>query len=233
MNAGSEVFREVGLLGSSFLFAGLGGEELMELSSFVARKRVAAKTAIVRQGEPGSRMFAIVRGKVKVSVSSEDGREATLDILGDGEFFGEMTVLDGQARSASVIALETTDLVLLERSSLLAFLERTPRAAAMMLSALSQRLRATDALVEDTLFLNLPSRLAKKLLALAEEHGTPVPRGVRIEIKLSQQEIATLVGATRESVNRLLRLWEEQDAVLYEDGHVTIIDRPKLEAWQK
>ena len=102
-----------------------------------------------------------------------------------------------------------------------------------LLAALSQRLRATNALIEDSVFLNLPSRLAKKLLGLAQEYGSETAGGWLVDVKLSQQEVATLVGATRESVNRLLRLWEDQCVIRYEDGLVTILDRRRLEIWQK
>lgn len=221
------------MLAGSFLFAGLGSDELLSLSSFVSRKSVPAKTVVVRQGDSGHRMFAIASGKVKVSVLSENGREAVFGILGKGDFFGEMALFDGRERSASVSTLEPSELLILEYRGLLAFLQQTPQAAMNLLSALSQRLRATNALIEDSIFLNLPSRLAKKLLSLAHEYGTEVSGGWRVDVKLSQQEIATLVGATRESVNRLLRLWEEQNAIRYDEGMVTILDRHKLEMWQK
>jgi len=230
---GHDTSSEAEMLANSFLFSGLAEDELLSLSSFVARKSVPPKTTILRQGETGSKMFAIISGKVKVSVVSENGKEAVLGILGKDEFFGEMALFDGRERSASVIALEPTELLTLERASLVAFLKQTPQAAMNLLSALSQRLRTTNALFEDSVFLNLPSRLAKKLLSLAHEHGVQTPEGLRIDLRLSQQEVANLVGTTRESVNRLLRLWEEQEVIRFEDGQVTILDTGTLEAWQK
>lgn len=223
---------ETGLFADSFLLSGLDASELAEMSGLVTRRCIPARTTIFHQGDPGNRMFSIISGNVKVSILSNKGREAILAILGKGEFFGENALFDYQERSATVTSLEPTELLEFDRVALFSFLLPNPRIVTNLLIALSRRLRLANAVIEDGMFLDLPSRLAKKLLALARDHGRLTAGGLRIEVALTQQEFATLVGAARESVNRLLRSWEEQGVIAYDEGYISITDQMTLEAWR-
>jgi CRP/FNR family transcriptional regulator, cyclic AMP receptor protein len=151
-------------------------------------------------------MFALISGRVKIVTLSPEGKEVVLAILVSGDVFGEISMIDGRARTATVLAVENSALLVLERRDLMPFLERHPRVAIKMLESICQRLRTTDELLEDVVFLDLPSRLAKRLLLLAEHYGKNTGQGTRIEMKLSQTEIGNMVGTSRESVNKQLRM---------------------------
>jgi CRP-like cAMP-binding protein len=133
-------------------------------------------------------------------------------------------------RSASVIALSPCELLVLERRDLLAFLRGHPEASLQLMALLAERVRNLSQLVEDTLFLNLPVRLAKKLVAYAASHGERTPEGIRIALKLSQEEWGDLVGATRESVNKQMRAWVDQGLIRLDQGYVVIRRAQALEA---
>lgn len=213
------------LLSRSMLFCSLAEQELEDLARLASFKRIEARQVICRKGSRGDEMFAIVRGRIKVGVSSGEGKEAIFNILGEGDFFGEISLFDGLGRSASVTAVEPCEILEIRRDSFLGFLEQQPKIAIKLLAVLCQRLRATDDLLEDIHFLNLPARLAKALTALAERHGKTVPEGVAIDLRFSQEELGHLVCASRESVNKQLKAWESQGALGFLQGQI-VIRRP-------
>lgn len=207
------------------LLAPLSAEELSAITQFVHTKRVRPKETIVRQGEPGGELFLIVSGHLKVVSSDAEGRDTALNIMGPGDVFGEVSLLDGGARSATIVALEACELLTLQRERFLQFLESTPKAAIQLLVVLSGRVRRLTERAEDIAFMRVGDRLAKRVVALAEEYGEPLPNGsTRISFRLSQQEIGDLVGATRESANKQIRLWEQRGWVSQEGGHLVIHD---------
>jgi CRP/FNR family transcriptional regulator, cyclic AMP receptor protein len=142
---------------------------------------------------------------------------------------GEIALLDQQPRSATVQAVEDVTLLTLHRRDLLPFLERNPKAAIRLAAVLARRIRNLTELAEDTVFLGLPSRLAKKLLSLADRYGKPTPEGLKIDLKLPQHELGELVGTSRESINKTLRQWGEEKLVSFASGYITIRDRDRLE----
>jgi CRP-like cAMP-binding protein len=148
--------------------------------------------------------------------------------MGPGEVFGEVAVLDGEPRSATITALEPCELVIIQRNDFFHFLERAPQAAIKLLEVLARRLRRLSERVEDTAFLDVPGRLAKQLVRLAERYGQKEGEGVCIELKLSQQELGDLVGATRESVNKQLRAWVAEAIVEQSRGKIVILDLEAL-----
>jgi CRP/FNR family transcriptional regulator, cyclic AMP receptor protein len=150
-------------------------------------------------------------------------------ILRQGNFFGELALLDGGPRSASAIALDAVETLTLDRGPFVAILERQPQMAGALLGVLGDRLRRTDELVQDILFLDLPGRLAKHLLALAGDHGAPVADGTRIELRLNQSDLAAIVGATRESVNRCLNAYAERGLLRVERDAITILQPQVLQ----
>lgn len=216
------------LLSGSSLFCELTPDELEGLAQHAELRTVRAKQSVISQGTPGDEMYAVLHGRLKVVRSTEDGREATLSLLEAGEVFGELAMLDGGMRSAGVETLEPCELLVLRRESVMAFLETHPKVMRQLIAALCQRLRSADDLLQDTLFLNLPQRLGKMLRQLGEQHGDQTDRGVLIDLKLTQQEIANLVGASRESVNKQLNVWVDDGLVDLSGGYLRLLKPDEL-----
>lgn len=193
------------------LFFGLSGDELDALLALSLPVFIKARHVICHKGEPGDALYILISGKLKVAAQSEDGREVILTILEDGETFGEMSLLDGRSRSASVVAVQDSELLVIKRQDFLQHLERQPKVAIALLGILCGRLRDMDGMMEDMRFLDIRSRLAKTLSRLALQHGRTMGNGnIRIDLKLSQEDLGSLICATRESVNKHLKAWEEE-----------------------
>ncbi|BCL76093.1 transcriptional regulator [Jeongeupia sp. HS-3] len=216
------------LLSGSSLFCELSHDELAGLAMHAQPRSVRAKEIIVAQGDGGDAMYAVLHGRLKVLRTSDEGREATLAILEAGEVFGEVAMLDGGPRTASVEALEPCELLVLRRDAVMQHLESHPKVMRQLIAALCHRLRGADELLQDTLFLPLPQRLAKTLRQLGAQHGSDRDGSVLIDLKLTQQEIANLVGASRESVNKQLNVWVDDGLIALEGGYVRLIEPDKL-----
>jgi CRP/FNR family cyclic AMP-dependent transcriptional regulator len=188
----------------------------------VTRQAVVTKQMVYCKGDPGTHVYVVTKGRVKVTVPSEDGKELTLGILEPGEVFGELAVLEGKEHAATVVALERTEVAVIERQEFLRLLEREPAIVRALLATLCARLRQTAELAQDISSLPLPRRLAKKLLALARTYGTQTPNGLRIGLHLCQQELANLVGTSRESVNKQLGAWQAGGLIEVDQGLITI-----------
>lgn len=212
------------LLSGSTLFCDLNEQELEELATHAQWRSLPARKHVVLQGSQSQEMYAVLRGRLKVIRESEDGREAILSILEPGEVFGELAMLDGAPRTATVETLEPCELLVLHRADVIGFLENHPKVMHQLILMLCQRLRNADELVQDTLFLPLPQRLGKALKSLATEHGSDG----KIDLKFTQQEIGNLVGASRESVNKQLNAWQELGWLSMEDGRIQLLAEDKL-----
>ncbi len=210
------------LLAKVPIFAELEAPELDALLRITGQRRLRSREVLFRKGAHGSQTYVIVSGRCRASTAATDGKELVLRIMDSGEVIGEISLLDGHPRSATVVALEPTELLMIERRDLLPFLRKHPEVAIKLLEVLGNRLRTASELLEDTLFLNLPARLSRKLLALAGTYGREGPAGLHIELRLSQQELGELIGTSRESVNKQLRAWTEQGVVTMDRRHVTI-----------
>jgi CRP/FNR family cyclic AMP-dependent transcriptional regulator len=210
------------LLAQVPLFAGFSRSELDALSTFIRLRRYPKGSIIFHQGDPGTTLHLIETGEVKLTVMSGRGKEATLALLGQGAFFGELSLLDGEPRSATAVARVDCKLGALDRDHLLRFLEEHPRATASLLSVLARRLRRTTDQVHDAVFLDIPARLAKVLLQFA---GAKIegPDGRLSAPKLTQEELAELVGGTRESINKCLGIFARQGWVRRHRGMVTVL----------
>ncbi len=213
---------ETALLLPGLLFASLLSGQGPAVPVRATRQAVVTKQMIYCKGDPGTHVYVVTKGRVKVTVPSEDGKELTLGILESGEVFGELAVLEGKEHAATVIALEHTELATIERREFLRLLEREPAIARALLATLCARLRQTAELAQDISSLPLPRRLAKKLLALARTYGTQTPNGLRIGLHLCQQELANLVGTSRESVNKQLGAWQAEGLIGVDQGLITI-----------
>lgn len=218
------------LLASAPLFAGLSQNELDELIQ-VARTRVlSSKEELFHKGDEGSHVYLVIAGTLKALTTSEEGDDVVFTILGPGELIGEIAFLGSPERTATVSALTDCELLTIDRRDFLALLKRQPEAAIKLLSVLAGRLKRVSELVEDTLFLNLPIRLAKKLVHYASIYGQEMPSGsLRVGLKLSQEEWGDLVGATRESINKQMRAWSDEGLIGVERGYVVILNADALE----
>src|SRR6266581_1651070 len=186
------------------LFADLEDEEIRELMTLARRRIFRAGEVIFHRDDPGQVLYLIKEGKVKICLISPDGQEMTLTVFGKGECFGELGLLDGLPRSADAIAMERVECYTIQRSDFNNAIMKNPKIAIQVMEVLSRRLRKTDEKIEDLVVLDVYGRVAKKLLDLGDEHGIKAEDGIRIEIRLTQQDLAAMVGASRESVNKVM-----------------------------
>lgn len=208
------------------LFEGFSEEDLDHLAASLRRRRYAGGQVIFARGDPGASLYIVQEGTVKISLASPDGKEFVLAVLGPGEFFGELALLDDEPRSADAVAQEACQLLLLSRDDFTRFLETRPGVALRLLAVLSRRLRNADQMLQDAFFLDVPARLARVLLELAETRGRPEGGGTAIASRLTQAELAGMVGATRESVNRWLGFYQRRGLIRYDRGLITVL-RPE------
>jgi len=217
------------ILAGHFLLRHLRPEELSRLAATVSVVRHRNQATIFQKGDTGGSMMAVVRGRVKICTYSPDGKELVLNIIDRGGLFGEIAVLDGQPRSADAVAIEDTELLVLDRNRLMPFLNAHPEIATRLIEVLCQRLRRTSEALEDALLRDAPSRVARGLLRLAETFGKPEAGRLRLDIKLSQQQIGNLIGISRESINKYLVDWGRSGVLSVDNGYITITDRQMLE----
>jgi CRP/FNR family transcriptional regulator/CRP/FNR family cyclic AMP-dependent transcriptional regulator len=221
----------VELLGKTPLFGVLHPEDLRHLADSTRTRAYERGDIIFHKDDPGYTLYIIVSGAVKISVSSSEGDEIILAILTKGQFFGELALFDDLPRSADAEAIQPTEVLTVQREDLIRLMEKRPRVAiTQLLKVLGQRLRATDELLQDAAFLDIPSRLAKRLLDLAEAHGEKTPHGTKIALRLTQQNLASMIGARRENVNRALAYYQSRGWLSKEGGHFTILNEPQLRA---
>jgi CRP/FNR family cyclic AMP-dependent transcriptional regulator len=211
------------------LFEGLSAQQLEELAQTVRGLTCKRKEELFHKGDEGTDIYVVVSGKLKALTTSVEGDDVVFEIMNSGDVFGEIAMLAGLPRTASVVAIEPCELLCLARRDLLYFLNRHPDASVQMLALVAKRLAGVSELVEDTLFLNLPIRLAKKLVNFADTYGQKTPSGVRLDVKLSQTEWGDLVGTTRESINKQMRAWTKDGLVSIDDGYIVIHRFEELE----
>lgn len=211
------------------LFAGLADEDIRGLMALAKRRTFRSGEVIFHREDPGQVLYVIKEGKVKISLISPDGQEISLVVFGKGECFGEFAILDGLPRSADVVALEKVECYTLQRSDFHNAIMKNPKIAIQIIEVLTRRLRSTDQMVEDLIFLDVYGRVAKKLLELADTHGTKVDDGTRIDVRLTQQEIASMVGASRESVNKVMGYFTDKNFISTDKYKVTLHRISELE----
>jgi len=215
-------------LASQELFRKLSERELDDLVQAVHVKRVAAREELCHKDDPGNQLYVIVEGLLKAQTSSAAGDDVVFSIMGPGEMFGELALFCGGRRTANVVAIQDSLLLLIDRRELFPFLRRHPDAAIKLLEVLALRVQNLTTRMEDTTFLNLPPRLGKRLLELAGRYGKRTPAGLRIEMKINQTELGDLVATTRESINKQFRAWSEEGVAAMSGGFVTILDEEAL-----
>ena len=212
------------LIETCVLFKGLNDTERAAISERASIQTFDAGENIFVIGSPGEQMMAVLSGNVRISLPSNDGKELLLAIIHPGEVFGELAVLDGKERSADAHAEKACSLAILERRDILAFLERNPSAWIKIVEVLCGRLRRTDQVLAEVALMQLPTRLAKMMLRIAESSTAKAPE----KIQFSQRELASMVGGTRESVNKCLRKWQTGGIVQVSESWIAITDRAAL-----
>jgi CRP-like cAMP-binding protein len=211
------------------LFSGLNPGELDGLAALIRRHSYAAGEIIFHEGDAGTALYIIEKGEVKIVLGSAEGKEVVLSLFRPGDFFGELALFDGEPRSADAVAKEASHLLILERQDFRHFITEHPQVALNLLAVLSRRLRRTDQLVADAAFLDVRARLGKLLLDLAQTRGQAGPQGsVVIASQLTQSDLADMVRATRESINKCLRLYAEEGLVRHDRRRLTLLDIERL-----
>ncbi len=213
---------------NSVLFSALSDADAWELIGHARQENASARQTIFQVGQAGDSLHIVLEGRVKVSLLSEEGKEAILSILGAGEVFGEMSLFDGESRSATVTTMEPCRFLVLRRQTFLPFLEKRVPVMLELIAEMSRRLRATNTLVGNLSFLNLSARLARILLNLVQQYGKVTPKGIVIGLKLSQEELGHLVGVSRESVNRQVRAWIDAGIIEHDHGALIVLNSDAL-----
>jgi CRP/FNR family transcriptional regulator, cyclic AMP receptor protein len=204
------------------LFADLADEDIRTLMAIARKRTFRSGEIIFHRDDPGQVLYVIKEGKVKIYLISPDGQEISLVVYGKGECFGEFAILDDLPRSANAIALEKVECYTLQRSDFHNAIMKNPKIAIQILEVLTKRLRTTNNMVEDLIFLDVYGRVAKKLLELAETHGTQVDDGIRIDMRLTQQDLASMVGASRESVNKVMGYFTDKKFISTDKHKITL-----------
>ena len=210
------------------LFAALDPEAAAALRAATNVVRLAKGGILFREGDPGDRLYVIEEGKIKLGTASADGRDALLAVIGPGEMIGELSLFDPGPRAATATAL--TDVVAREvgHDAQLPWLAGRPEVAEALLTALAQRLRRTNEAMSDLVFSDVPGRVAKALLDLGERFGVPVEGGVSVTHDMTQEELAQLVGASRETVNKALADFAARGWIRLESRSVILNDHDRL-----
>jgi CRP-like cAMP-binding protein len=216
------------VLQESELFETLEDEHLDRLVEITRERNLSDGEVVFTRGEPAKALYAVTGGQFKALATSADGREIVLRLLDPGVVFGEIALLDGGARTATVVAAEPSTLATLDRRDLLKLMRASPDIALNLLAVLAARLRATTEQMEESKFLLLPARLARRLLSLADTYGVPADDG-SVKIKISQEELGSLIGTSRVSVNQQLQAWQRDDIVKTGRGAVHVLNRSALE----
>ena len=222
------------LLAQVLLFADLDEAELEALATLLRHRRYGKGEVIFREGDAGASLFIIEEGRVKLAICSPEGNEVILDVLEPRDFFGELALLDGGPRSADAVALDACSLHGLQRPDFIRFLGQHPEATARLLATMSHRLRRTTNQLHDVAFLDVPSRLARVLLKLAQDATDALGAHeafAATPFRLTQGQIAALVGTTRESVNKWLGFYERHGLIRREEGAVTVLEPKQLEKY--
>ncbi len=206
------------------LFSELGEEDLKEVAKFTIRQTFKKDNMVLIEEEVGSTMFIILKGRVKISRISDEGREVILSILVDGDFFGEMSILDGQTRSANAVTLEDTDMLIIRRENFLQMLYNYPQIAINLLKELAHRLRRSDAQIKSLSLQNALGRVASTLLRIADDSGIIKHGRVEIAHLPPQQDLANMAGTSRETISRVIKSLRQLGYVKKEGSKLIILD---------
>jgi CRP/FNR family transcriptional regulator, cyclic AMP receptor protein len=209
------------------LFDALAPEALDDILAHATEKFVRRGQTVFQKDDEGSYMVAVLSGNIRISAMSPDGREVTLNMIDAGAVFGEIALLDGKPRSADAIAAEDSTLMLVERRHFLPHLVSNNVLTMRVIGILCERLRNTSENVGNFANLDMPGRLARNLLNLADKYGKSIDGRIFLEIRLSHTDLSRLVGCSRETVNKQMRAWEEGGTVARQGKHI-VICKPRV-----
>lgn len=206
------------------LFSGLSDQELEMVSQMMVMRHFRKNSLIIFEEDIGNSLFVIKSGRVKISRISSEGSEAILAILGQGDFFGELAVIDGLGRSATVTAIDDVELLMLRRQEFLELLERIPKIAIALLKELASRIRKSDAHIRSLTLLDAKGRVANTLIRLANDIGRTKDGKVIIEDLPLQKDLAALSGTSRETISRILSRFEDEGHIRMEHNILIFSD---------
>ncbi|WP_336812066.1 Crp/Fnr family transcriptional regulator [Bosea sp. MMO-172] len=204
------------ILTANPFFAGFERDALEKIAAVCRQRHLAAREVLFLKGDPGDGLYAIRRGLIRIGTVDDLGQQMTINVLGGGDVFGEITLLDGRSRTADAVAMEDTHTFFLPRQDFLSLLKREPPIALHLIELLCARLRDVIGRLEETTFLPSAIRLARRILVLAADYGT--------DVRASQEELASLTGVTRETVNRHLQSWKRTGVISLGRGRLLIRD---------
>jgi CRP-like cAMP-binding protein len=211
------------------LFSALDVGAAAALRSSMVERRLLRGDVLFAEGEPGDRLYVVTVGKIKLGHTSTDGRESLLAIVGEGEMFGELSLFDPGQRTSTATALTDVIVLGLGHAALRPWLTGRPEVAEALLQALAQRLRRTNEAMGDLVFSDVPGRVAKALLDLGERFGEEEPEGLRVNHDMTQEELAQLVGASRETVNKALADFAARGWLRLDSRSVLLLDPERLQ----
>lgn len=220
------------------LFGKLAPDLLSRLCNYATTRKVKRGAVVISRGDPGTCLFMVAAGTIKIGVQSVSGKDAVFNLIGAGGIFGEIALLDGQPRTADAIAVTNCELLVIERRDFISLVHSNPDTALQIIEVLCERLRRTSTQVEDLMFLDLERRLAKTLLRLSET-VTLAPIGPKVgpglgaklgqRVTITQREIGQIIGMSRESTNKQLRAWQDRKWLKIERGGITVLKPDALE----
>jgi len=210
------------------LFSALDDEAARSLRNSMVALKLNKGQTLFKEGEEGDRLYVVVHGKIKLGRSSSDGRENLLSILGPGEMFGELSLFDPEPRTSTATAVTDARLVSLAHDAVIGLLSSNPQTSLELLRRLAQRLRKSNEVLADLVFADVPGRVAKAIMDLGERFGVQKDDGFHVNHDLTQEELAQLVGASRETVNKALADFAARGWLKLEPRAVLVTDTERL-----
>lgn len=210
------------------LFSALDDDAAGSLQKSMVQQTLKKGKHLFQEGDPGDRLYIVTQGKIKLTHASGDGRESLLMVLGPGDMFGELSLFDPGPRTSTAVAITDSEVLGLGNNDLRPWLTGRPEVAQSLLQALAHRLRRTNVIMSDLVFADVPGRVAKALIELGEKFGSRTPAGLMVNHDLTQEELAQLVGASRETVNKALADFASRGWIRLETRSVEIFDVERL-----
>ncbi len=210
-------------------FANLNQSEAEHMAGRLVVRHFSPGQVIFHHGDPGGLLYIIIGGKVKITHSTPEGQEALLAILGEDDFFGELALLDDSPRSATAEAIQNTETLTLHRDEFIRFISNNPNFSLHVLQSLARNIRRLNSQLSDVFFLDLPARLARTLLNLAEQHGRVTVDGIVIDLSLTQTDLAEMTGATRVSINKAIGRFRREQWVQSKGRKFTLLNPEALQ----
>lgn len=206
------------LLKNCTLFRDLPASSLTKIAWLTNSRTYPRDAVIFNQGDQGDALYVVVSGRVRISATSESGKEVFFNLMGPNDAFGEIALIDGQTRTASAVAMEETVAIVIQRPHFMQLLEKDPTVGIHLLKLFCQRIRWTSELVEEAAFFDVPARMARRLIHLMPE----TPEGQDPSLELSQEELARFLGVTRQVINQYLQTWRRSGWIELGRGKLTI-----------